>query len=392
MVHPQGFLWEEWCLSINVLFTGGRAPSTLELARLFFTNGHRVHVADSFPYSITKKSSCIDKFHLTRKPKQETEEFIKDLLHIIEKENIDLLIPTCEEIFYIAKFQEDIKKHCEVLVDDFEKLLTLHHKYKFIKLAESFGLQVPQTSLITSLEEWNEWIHGDQRFIAKPVFSRFSNELLYYPEDRHKKIDVRYGKQWVLQKFIEGRQYCSYSVAKKGKVLAQTIYESEFRAGDGASIYFQHTQHDKIEEWVNCFVSQTEFNGQIAFDFIENRKGQIFAIECNPRLTSGVHLFRDTSFPSVFIEGVPVLPNACQPASIKAAMILYGVQNMKVSGWKRYFQVLKASQDVVFDPNDKRPFFHQWYSYYKIYELSKKNKISLLEATTYDISWDGDQT
>ncbi|WP_077212294.1 ATP-grasp domain-containing protein [Bacillus dakarensis] len=375
----------------KVLLTGGRAPSTLELARLFFMNGYSVHIADSFPYALAKKSTAVEKFHLTRKPKQESEKFIEDLIKIIVDEQIDLLVPTCEEIFYIARFQDEIRKYCEVFVDTFEKMITLHHKFDFIKLAESFGMQVPGTTLITSLEEWKKETQGNKRsLIAKPVFSRFSSTVHRLPEERDLQIDVSEKKHWVLQEFIEGSHYCSYSVANRGKLLAHTTYKSEIRAGDGASIYFQHYEHEKIAEWVEVFVREMEFHGQIAFDFIQDEKGEVFAIECNPRLTSGVHLFRNTNLPAVFFENKSVRPNSDHPVSLKAALVLYGYQNIKLAGVKRFFQAFGRSRDVVFNTKDIGPFLYQWYSYLKIWELSRRNQISLLEATTYDISWDGD--
>lgn len=384
--------WEDLCLNIKrVLLTGGRAPSTLELARLFFMNGYSVHIAESFPHALAKKSRTVEKFHLTRKPKQETEKFIEDLIIIIEDEKIDLLVPTCEEIFYIARFQAEIRKYCEVCVDTFEKMITLHHKFDFIKLAKSFGLQVPGTTLITSLEEWKkETLGNKKKLIAKPVFSRFSNEIHILPKGHNQHIEVSETKHWVLQEFIEGSHYCSYSVASHGKVLAHTTYKSEIRAGDGASIYFQHHQHEKIAEWVEVFVRESEFHGQIAFDFIQNEKGQVFAIECNPRLTSGIHLFRNTNFPAVFFENKDVMPNRNQPVSLKAALVLYGYQNSKQSGVKKILQAFVESKDVVFNSKDVGPFLYQWYSYLQIWGISTRNKISLLEATTYDISWDGD--
>lgn len=50
-------------------------------------------------------------------------------------------------------------------------------------------------------------------------------------------------------------------------------------------------EHEEIYEWVRQFVQATGFSGQVGFDFIETEDGQLYAIECNPRATSGIHLF-----------------------------------------------------------------------------------------------------
>lgn len=50
---------------------------------------------------------------------------------------------------------------------------------------------------------------------------------------------------------------------------------------------------------------------------------------------------------------------------------------------------LKKAKDVVFSWTDLKPFTQQFSSLYHFYVLSRKKGISLLEASTYDIEWNG---
>ncbi|HHQ8914500.1 TPA: ATP-grasp domain-containing protein, partial [Bacillus cereus] len=40
--------------------------------------------------------------------------------------------------------------------------------------------------------------------------------------------------------------------------------------------------------------------------------------------------------------------------------------------------------------NDWKPFFYQFFSMYKLWRESYKHERTILEQTTYDISWDGE--
>jgi hypothetical protein len=86
------------------------------------------------------------------------------------------------------------------------------------------------------------------------------------------------------------------------------------------------SDHPATLNWVQSFVSRTQFSGQIAFDFIESAEGQVWAIECNPRTTSGIHLFADMpGITSAFTDpSVPLqTPISDSPKLITAAMLLY---------------------------------------------------------------------
>ncbi|GAA3325969.1 hypothetical protein GCM10020331_060000 [Ectobacillus funiculus] len=78
---------------------------------------------------------------------------------------------------------------------------------------------------------------------------------------------------------------------KNGKLLAHSVYQTEFTAGLGATIAFQHTECDPIFHLFQYSLKKLKYSGQIAFDFIVTKDGKVYPIECNPRTTSGLHLF-----------------------------------------------------------------------------------------------------
>lgn len=379
----------------NILVTGARAPVTLHLCRLLQSKGLQVYAADSCTYAVTKVSNTVKKFLQVPSPKFESFLFVQTMTKIIEDYHIDLIIPTCEETFYIAKYKEHFESYCSVFVDDIETLNILHNKADFIRFTNELDWDAPVTIETDGSFSYKEKIEhlNIKEFVLKPVYSRFSDRVQFATKSELLAQGEPLGLGWLLQEKIEGTQYCSYTIAKNGKLLAHSVYQTEFTAGLGATIAFQHTECDFIFSFVSILVEKLKYSGQIAFDFIVTKDGKVYPIECNPRTTSGLHLFSN-DIVSVFVgantENV-LFPNKETKMALTLALLLYGGPFLRDAKTReRWFKVITSHQDITYLHRDKKPFFYQFYSVCKLWIESKKRSISLLQQTTYDISWDGE--
>jgi predicted ATP-grasp superfamily ATP-dependent carboligase len=370
----------------TVLLTGGRAPVTLDLARKFSAKGWRVVVAESIPTHLCKKSSAVAKSYLVPAPRFEASAFIRALQQIIETEQVTLLIPTCEEVFTVGQGHADLSLACSVLTEPLERLLLLHSKFHFIEIARGFGLNVPQTSLVQDMQTAQKWLN--QAVVFKPEYSRFATQTIMNPKRLNdlQTLDASRERSWVAQTFINGRQICTYSVAHHGHIAAHCAYATEFKVGRGSTIAFQAIEHPQSEAWVKTFVEKYGFTGQIAFDFIETAAGEVFAIECNPRAISGVHLFDESLVDALCNQTAEIIRPVPQKAvAVWLALLLYGWQS--APSLKKWLQRLSASHDVIYDRADWRPFFAQFSMFVYMLSLSRREGVNLIEATTFDIEW-----
>lgn len=368
--------------------TGGRAPVTLDLARKFNELGMNVFVAESFQHNVTKSSNAIKKAFLIPKPNQETERFIDTLIDIIQREKIDFFIPTCEEIFYISKYKHQIDPYCQVFVDDIEKLKLLHSKWEFINFLKEIEVDFPTTVKVESHRELVEASKG-KIVVIKPVYSRFStNTFILNTKEITPYINVSPANPYVVQEYIDGTQYCSYSIVHQGVIKAHTVYKTTFTAGRGATIAFEHTDHKGIFQIVKKIVEKLRFTGQIAFDFIEDKTGHIYPIECNPRATSGIHLLIESKIHEAFFNQSEkmILPRTNERKMIALAMLLYSLSSKN----KTWLKTFLTSKDISFRKNDIKPFFYQFVSMYHLWKIARKEKLSILESSTFDIEWGGE--
>lgn len=373
----------------RILITGARAPVALELARSFAQAGHTVFAAESQWPHLCQKSKAITQSFALPKPRLEPLKFARALEQLVQSERIDLVIPTCEEVFYVAN-AASLSGHPErYFVSSLSVLRQLHDKWAFIKLAQSLGLQVPQTWLLQTPQDLKKF--PKHKLILKPVFSRFATQTLR-PEAGQSlpELPIHRDAPWLAQDFIEGQELCSYSVAKAGKLTAHVVYRPKWRAGFGASIYFELLENPAILGFVQTLVRHLNFTGQIAFDFIENADG-VWALECNPRAVSGVHLLPKEAQVGAFLgkELQPSVPG--QRANLGLAMWMYGLpaalRRGQVGEWWRDW---RSAKDAIWEPTDPRPSWHQVVCVASSLRQAYRNKVSALEATTLDIEWNGE--
>ena len=379
----------------NILLTGGRAPAALELARVFHRAGHTVFSAESLQGHLSQPSNAIKENFIVPSPRWQKDAFIAALKNIVIENKIDLLVPTCEEVFYIAMGRDEIP--CGIFAESSPRLNDLHNKWIFVIKAVGEDLSVPETMLVVTQDDMLHAYSYWKELVLKPVYSRFaSRTLIKYPFKlalSNLLIDPDYS--WVAQEYLAGRQFCSYSVCHEGRVVAHTVYPADFTAGQGAAVVFQHINHPAIFQWVKTFVGKYKLTGQVAFDFIQTSDGRIWALECNPRATSGVHLLAShpqfaESFFNPSLECIS--PTGEHSYMLSAAMLVYGlpdaVEKKRLGEW---FSTFFSSKDVVFDFKDPLPFMLQLRSILAYQRLGREKNITPIEASTYDIEWNGDE-
>jgi len=379
----------------RVLLTGGRSAAALELARLFHAAGWRVVVAESLAAHPTRFSRAVARSYPTPWPNRDPDGFIDALLGVAKRERIDLLVPTCEEIYYVARGGDRLAPCCTVFAEDRETLRRLHNKWLFAGCAKRHGLPVPPTTLLTTPGDVQAALAGGRDVVLKPAYSRFASRTLIRPTaDAAAKIDVSERRPWVAQAFLPGRLICTYSVAHGGRVTAHAAYAAEYTFGLGAAVAFAALEHPATTAWVEAFVRAECFTGQIAFDFIETAAGEVYAVECNPRATSGVHLFADTpGFIGAFLGARPGVlhPRAGRAAQYAALMAAYAPRAARSgAALRRWAGVFARGRDVFFRRDDPLPFFGQFAAFAALAGRARRHGVSLTEAATLDIEWNGD--
>jgi len=373
---------------LKFLITGARAPVALELARNLYSYGHKLYIADSLKYPLTKNSVSIEGHFYISSPRESIECYKNDLVDIIRSNNIDYLIPTCEEVFYISYIKECLEKECSVFCSEFTLMKELHSKESILKLVDGLGVLTPSTNKLNLYEVDNNNLEGK---ILKKEFSRFGTSIIFNPSTKSVR-NISRKEDWLIQDRIVGYELCTYAMSVNGEVLFQSIYEPTHRVKIAAGIYFKPVNDEKISSFVREFCKKYNYTGHIGFDLIVNDQG-IYVIECNPRATSGLHLLYRENLGSAFLPN-PMKPGAKRfgPRMISLAMVLIGLPlaiiNRRFDEWKADYSI---AEDVISIDNDKRFTLFQFISLAELVFIAIKKRVSIRAASTWDIEWDGEE-
>ena len=115
----------------------------------------------------------------------------------------------------------------------------------------------------------------------------------------------------LVQQRIEGRHVSTLSLLVDGRSLVTVCYEGTVYAGTVAICFERVDDEPAVLAWVNRFCGDLSYTGFIAFDFIVDAQGVPWAIECNPRVTSGIHFLDEAALGSALADlpaaqGIPV--------------------------------------------------------------------------------------
>ncbi len=372
---------------MNILVTGARSLAAFELIRNFGFHGNTVYAADSIKNPICKYSKFLKKYFFVPSAKFDENAYIEKLINILNDFNIDVLFPICEEIFYISRNKRKLEKFCpnlKIMADDFDKLKLLHNKFEFYKMSKNLGVLAAESILVFDKSNLDEFINKNGKIILRSVFSRFGTSafVVYNTNEVKNKF---LNRNFIASKFIpDGKLVCYYCYCENGEVKFDISYSSPFKSSVNACTIFEVFKNDgKIKEYAEKIIKFLKLSGNISFDFIYD--GNVFyVIECNPRITSGIHVLSKNNFEKMFFGGINF--------SVKmedSQILLLNMFNFKNYNF-RFLKKIFSVRDVLFSKEDLKPFFMIPKFIFEMLRISIKNSVSLIDATTYDINWNGE--
>ncbi len=327
-------------------------------------------------------------------PRQQPASYELAIMEIIKREQIDLVVPASEEVFYLARFAAEIKKHCDFFFAEASVLLHCHHKQNFNDQAHAMGLSVPDSTLLL---QGSSVAHGlaQQDYVLKRCYSRGGNRVIFASGGTDpQNCDVPMDGSWLIQKRIAGETLCSFSVVQHGRLMKTQLYRPSVTLGS-IGVVFQSIRDPRIEAWIEKFVRKSNYHGFLSFDFQRTADGEIFALECNPRITSGIHLVNPDVLAQAILNPLRPLP---KKASRSRAKIVLGVMSALPDlmssprlAWRTLRECIRA-RDVMFAWSDLWPLLFQIKCYLYFFKTCRRERFPLSSCAMDGIEWNDERT
>ena len=375
----------------TILLTLGRLPKGLELARALAGAGCRVVIADPFGWHLSKPSRAVARSYSVTAPNTDADAYHADLLSIVAREKVDLVIPVSEEALHASRIAPRLPPGVRFFGPSHEELVFLHDKKLFNMDARAAGLDAPET--ISGDDPSAESFCQRHDYVVKPRNGCSGEGLqLRRRGDALRPADRTAGM--ILQRRIHGREISSQSIAIDGEIAGTVLYEGLVRSGTVACCFSRVDDAPAAAEWIASYVRHRRYSGFIAFDFIVDETGTPWPLECNPRLTSGLHFMKPEDVAACILGQILPGPVGLKPQKRMqeghTTLTNAYAAILRPREFLRRLGYVAGSRDVLFELSDPLPFVlmtpMSWPILRQVFSGA-----SFGEAATRDIVWRPDE-
>ena len=308
-----------------VLVTGVGMSKGLTLARMFYEAGHTVIGADFEPYAIPvcgRFSRALKRFYKLPVVQGSggSAHYAQKLLDVVRREKVDIWV-SCSGVASavedgLAKEVIERQSDCRCIQFDMQTTSILHEKDAFIEQTKQLQLPTPETHNVTSRTAVHKVLNHTEKkkkYILKSVGVDDANRgnMTILPrrtmsETYHHVANVPISPQkpWVLQQYVQGKEYCTHALIVNGHVKAFVACPSLDVLMHYEALSADSALSRAMLKFTEAFVGRSGgcMTGHLSFDFlvdeIATERGAemvLQPIECNPRAHTAVVLFEGKS-------------------------------------------------------------------------------------------------
>ena len=364
-----------------VLLTLGRLPKALDPARSFAKLGWRVIVADPFADHLTGASRACARSVQVPSPADDPAGWLDAIERIAREENVKLILPISEETLYASYLQARLP---DVVIFTMPPgvLHEAHDKWCFAEHAKSLGLSVPNTlradeAPARAMADSGDFVWKERRSCGGGGTKLLPQGAAYEPTDRA-----------IVQERIRGEELSSCSLCIAGEVRGTAIYRASVISGTVA-VGFSRVEEAHIEDFAARYAQATTWTGFLSFDFMRDAAGQIFALECNPRLTSGVHFFQTDDLAPAILQQSAHLRLRKDTDLQQFWSCLQEAQGAlpNVLGFARKLGAMRQRRDVTFSSDDPMPLLTMPWTARALLRRASRDQVPMAVAASADIGW-----
>lgn len=278
---------------MNVLIYGAGNSIAISIARYLYQNGHRAILADSRKYVRAFYSKYCEKKYLFRNPDYDKEGFSADLKNCIQKEGVQLLLPTWDKgLFDLIDVKESIPRVVKVLCPmDYGKISYVVNKKNIPAISEKADIDVVPSFIIDE-----KLSMSDVESIAPPYALKLEYgvsgegfkkaDSLKDLEKKIKKIKSQgLQKKYLIQKYISGPVYGAGGIFENNELKRFFSYKYIRRHPclAGNSTVRIVDLKDSIREAMSKVLKVLQWEGFCHMDFVISGENQRpYLLDINP--------------------------------------------------------------------------------------------------------------
>ncbi|QDT66349.1 ATP-grasp domain-containing protein [Calycomorphotria hydatis] len=378
----------------SILVTGGRFGPSMAVVRGLYQFGARVHVADSYKMSPALHSHAHSTIsHVVPAPAEDPIQFVEAVAGIVRDNEIELVVPAFEEGFYLSHYADLIP--VPLFAPPFEAIAELHNKARFTELCTQLNLPLPRSVAANNRDELREAVRQFDHFVARPAYSRGGFVYLtnHGPRAGETTIDdcePTRENPWLVQEFIEGRDACSFSVVREGKIVLHCVYEPTIAAPGGWSIQFSSIADFGTYEKASRIAEHFNYTGFLSFDYRRTAASPdgFVMIECNPRVCAGAFMTPEAWLGPAVLD-LPGELHLVEPGKRRQYDFYLLDPHLHKQPAHKLLKELFSAPDAYLKPDDLLPALYFLIARHHFSTVAKQEHTTMANVLLRDVTWDG---
>jgi predicted ATP-grasp superfamily ATP-dependent carboligase len=275
---------------LHVLLSEGASTSAREAITVLGLSGHVVEVCDPDPHCLARFSRLVKKFHRCPGLAREPAAFLAFIEKLLATRRFDVLLPTHEQGFLLARAQQRIEAKVGIALPSFEDYRTAHSKAGFSRLLDELGLPQPATNFTKSDAELRALI----RFpcVVKTAIGTASRGIWLVRDETDLTQALAelgaiggFAHDVLVQDYVAGATEKAQAVFCRGALLGFHAYRQIAAGAGGGDARKESVRRPDVRAHLEMIGARLRWHGALSVDYILPSAGATpFYIDCNPRL------------------------------------------------------------------------------------------------------------
>lgn len=287
----------------RVIVTYGRSLMALTAAHSLGKRGIEVIGCDDVDMTVLNFSKHVEDFFVHAPYQDDPEQYLEDLERNIRafKPSDDrpyILMPMFRDAKFLAAHRDRFAGLIDIAAPDISAINQVNPKDQFAKTCQNLGLSIPETHQPETLEDlkaladtlkFPQMIKPVDDIGGRGIHKADTEEELFA---LYEESIEHYSTPPLVQKAIDGQDYCLSTLCDKGEIVAHMAYKNlyQFPRESGAGIMRETIDDSPFLASAKALLKALNWTGvaQIDYRWSGRSSDPAYMIEVNPRFWAGL--------------------------------------------------------------------------------------------------------
>ena len=238
--------------------------------------------------------NIVDKTYRLPDPSSGTEFLMERIMHIHQKEKLDVVIPNFDaEIFSFIRIEPELNAIGIRLFMPTVRQFEERHKVNLPKFGKQYDIRVPESVSIHAVADIDEAMEEFEWPVL--VKGKFYDAVIAYNKQQvteaFRKIAGKWGLPIILQEHIRGTEYNVTGLGDgKGNTIAAVPMRKQYITDKGKAWGGITITDGKLLELTDHFIKQTKWRGSFELELMKTKDDEFYMLEINPRIPAWIYL------------------------------------------------------------------------------------------------------